>query len=181
MKRLLSTVAAVFIIAVPAAEAHDKGSIQHKNKYLRSKVIKLHGKRAPGRDIIKYDLRNGNKPSHTKIRSYFNQLRRLAQPQQYLSIKAVPPTQRPAGTLTAKVAATGLASCVVSRESGGDTGATNGQYKGIAQWSDYVWARDGGLKYASDPRNATYQQQLEVLNAGLTNHGCADWCPYDGC
>lgn len=182
MKRLLSTVAAVFIIFVPVAEAHDKGSIQHKNKYLRAKVIKKHDKRAPGRNIVKYGLRNGKKPSYKKIHTYFEQLRQLAAPRQYLAVAAVPPAQQPAGTQTAHVSATGLASCIISRESGGDPQAVNpnGHY-GIGQWDMPTWRAHGGTKYAGSPLGASKQQQLEILNSALSRYGCSAWCPYDGC
>ena len=92
------------------------------------------------------------------------------------------PRQEPAGVMSAVTPSpTPLARCIIAHESGGNTQAVNGQYRGIAQWSQYVWTRDGGLKYSYDPRGATFSQQLEVLERGLRNHGCSDWCPFDGC
>jgi hypothetical protein len=58
---------------------------------------------------------------------------------------------------------------------------TNGQYHGIGQWSPSSWATYGGTKYAADPVNATYEQQLRVLasegDAGMSNQQGQ----YDGC
>jgi hypothetical protein len=34
---------------------------------------------------------------------------------------------------------------------------------------------------ASDPRGASYQAQLRVLNRALSTVGSGDWSPYDGC
>ncbi len=74
-----------------------------------------------------------------------------------------------------------LARCIIHHESGGNPLAKNGQYKGIAQWSPYVWARDGGLRYGPTPHHATYAEQVAVLKVGLARHGCSDWCPFDPC
>jgi hypothetical protein len=174
-------VATMLGLGVSPVLAHDKGSIQHKNRYLRTKVIQKHGKRAPGRDIVRFGIRPGKRARHAQIHRYFEQLRKLAFPGRYLVVRAVPPAQRPAGTQSARMSATGLAACIVQRESGGNPQASNGTHTGIGQWTGEAWARHGGLRYASSPLGASYQQQLQVLNDGLSRYGCRDWCPFDGC
>ena len=76
---------------------------------------------------------------------------------------------------------TPLEACIIHHESTGNPLAQNGQYKGIAQWSPYVWARDGGRRFGPTPHHATYAEQVWVLKRGLRRYGCADWCPFDPC
>jgi hypothetical protein len=178
---LICGVLAAALLLPSTALAHDSGSIQHKDKYLRSVVIKKHGKDAPGCDLVAKKCKKWPNPKRPKIHRYFEQLRKLAFPERYLVVKAGPPRQKPAGTQSAHMAASGLASCIVQHESGGNPMAQNGQYKGIAQWSAEAWARHGGTQYAATPHGATKQQQLMVLSNGLSKFGCRDWCPYDGC
>lgn len=168
-----------------ARKTHHSQSICARAYIARTKVIQRHGKRAPGRNICRYGVvaKKGARQANIKERwRYLLELQHLIAPAPaYLSRAAGPPRQPPAGTLSSSYSPTGLAACIVSRESGGNPRATNGQYHGIAQWSPTIWARDGGLRYAGDPVNATYQQQLQVLSYGLALHGGGDWRPYDGC
>jgi hypothetical protein len=154
-------VAALFAIAAPAASAKDNSTLCYKAHGLRAAVVQKHGKRAPGRNICRYGLKSGQKATTKQKARYVRNLKKL--------------------NVTPKYAPTGLASCIVKSESGGNPTARNGQYSGIAQWSPEAWARHGGLKYAGSPTGATYQQQLKVLNDGLAKFGCSDWCPFDPC
>jgi hypothetical protein len=178
---ILGCVLAAALITPTSALAHDGGTIQHKNHYLRAKVIDLHGKRAPGCDLVAGQCKAHPNPGWRRIHRYFEQLRVLIHPRPYLSTTAGMPTRPPAGTESPHYAATGLASCIVSHESGGNPTITNGQYGGIAQWSPEAWGRMGGHRYAPSPTQASYQDQLQVLSDGLKKYGCRDWCPYDGC
>jgi hypothetical protein len=174
-------VAALFAIAAPAASAKDNSTLCYKAHGLRAAVVQKHGKRAPGRNICRYGLKSGQKATTKQKARYVRNLKKLNVRYEYLAVNASFPGVPPAGTLTPKYAPTGLASCIVRSESGGNPTARNGQYSGIAQWSPEAWARHGGLKYASSPTGATYQQQLKVLNDGLAKFGCSDWCPFDPC
>jgi hypothetical protein len=73
-----------------------------------------------------------------------------------------------------------LAVCIIQRESGGNPGAVNGQYEGIAQWSLSSWAGGGGTRYSSTPLGASYHEQVAVLNYMLPAQA-GQWTPYDGC
>lgn len=113
---------------------------------------------------------------------YLSQLERLLHPAPaYLSVVAGSPAHLPGGTLSPSYTPTGVAACIVERESGGNPQATNGQYHGIAQWGHPAWVKDGGLKYSYDPLGATYEQQLLVLSYGLSHFGSGDWSNFDGC
>lgn len=73
-----------------------------------------------------------------------------------------------------------LAVCIISRESGGNPQAVNGQYEGIAQWSPTSWIGGGGGRFASTPLGATYSEQVQILNSMLPAQA-GQWEPYDGC
>lgn len=161
---------------------------QYTNSYIATH--KICGK-CSGRNIRKNGVpftwvSKDGKKKHAATRPATN--KELAKSKRQLDKLRIPglvpttPRQEPSGVMSAATPApSGLAACIIRAESGGNTQAVNGQYHGIAQWSPTIWARDGGLKYASDPLGATYAQQLQVLETGLRNHGGGDWQPYDGC
>jgi hypothetical protein len=179
---ILGGVAALAAISAAPAEAKNT-TLCYKAHGIRESVVKKHGKQAPGRNICRYGLPNGHKATVNQKAKYVRALKRLNAPApQYLVKTAGPPTQPPAATMSVHFApAGGKAACIVTHESGGNPLARNGQYSGIAQWSQEAWQRHGGTKYAATPTGATKQQQLIVLSQGLSRYGCRDWCPFDGC
>jgi hypothetical protein len=88
------------------------------------------------------------------------------------------PRQAPAASYSGSG---GFQSCVISRESGGNSQVMNstGHY-GLYQFSSQTWAAYGG-----DPGsfgNASVAQQNQVFaNAMATPGGSSNWSPYDGC
>lgn len=69
------------LLALPvSAIAHDGGSIDHKNKFLREQVVKKFDKRAPGCDLPAGKCPNRPHPSNDRIRHYFDTLRRMLHP-----------------------------------------------------------------------------------------------------
>lgn len=154
---------------------------------MRQSVVKKHGTRAPGRNICRWGVKHSDgsvtKATYSQKKRYLNQLRTLAHPVPFLVVNATKPGQLPAGTLSAHYTPTGQAACIVTRESHGDPNASNGTHFGIAQWSLQTWRAHGGpqMTGASDPRGASYQQQLMVLSHALATVGSGDWSPYDGC
>jgi hypothetical protein len=179
---VLATLCLIPASAPATAKApHKKATLCVKAYGVRQAVIKKHGSRAPGRNICRFGIRGGKKATTSQKARYIRQLRLLLEPKPYMSTNAGKPYVPPAGTASPNYAPSGLASCIVSRESGGDPNASNGQYTGIAQWSQEAWIRHGGGKFASTPTGATYQEQLQVLSNGLAKYGCRDWCPFDGC
>jgi len=77
--------------------------------------------------------------------------------------------------------ASGLAACIVRRESSGNPQDVSGQYSGLANWSQEAWQEDGGSRYASTPTGASASQQMAVLNSALAAGKASQWTPYDGC
>ena len=183
MSKLITLVAVCLaMLCLPTAS---QANVCSKAFSVRVAVVKKHGKRAPGRNICRFGVKHSNgrvvPATYRQKKRYLLQLRALNGSSAYLSVNAVPPRQNPAGTLSAGYAPSGLASCIVKRESGGNPQASNGSHWGIAQWTVEAWQRHGGGRYAPTPLGATYREQLQVLSDGLSKYGCRDWCPFDGC
>lgn len=84
---IIAVLAALLLPAV--ASAHDSGSIQHKNHYLRAKTFKLGG--SPGCDLVEKKCK-GKKTTPKNIRAYFNTMRRMiAPPPPVVPVAAVEP------------------------------------------------------------------------------------------
>ena len=74
----------------------------------------------------------------------------------------------------------GFASCVIARESGGNSQVMNssGHY-GLYQFSASTWEEYGGS--ASDFGNASVAEQNQVFDNALAAGGQSNWSAYDGC
>jgi len=74
----------------------------------------------------------------------------------------------------------GFQSCVIARESGGNSQVMNssGHY-GLYQFSASTWAAYGGS--AADFGNASVAEQNQVFNNAIAQGGQSNWAPYDGC
>jgi LysM repeat protein len=71
-------------------------------------------------------------------------------------------------------------SCVIARESGGNSQVMNssGHY-GLYQFSSGTWAAYGGNP--ADFGNASVSEQNQVFNNAVAAGGQSNWAPYDGC
>lgn len=71
-------------------------------------------------------------------------------------------------------------SCVIARESGGDSQVMNssGHY-GLYQFSASTWAAYGGNP--ADFGNASVAEQNQVFNNAIAAGGSSNWSAYDGC
>jgi Transglycosylase-like domain/LysM domain len=74
----------------------------------------------------------------------------------------------------------GFASCVIARESGGNSQVMNssGHY-GLYQFSSSTWQAYGGS--AADFGHASVSEQNRVFNNAMAQGGQSNWSPYDGC
>jgi phage tail protein X len=77
-------------------------------------------------------------------------------------------------------ASSSFESCVIARESGGNTQVMNssGHY-GLYQFSASTWAAYGGS--ASDFGHASAAEQHQVFANAVAQGGQSNWAPYDGC
>lgn len=175
---VVAVLASLVVLATPAVGL--AATRPHARAYERAyhQVAQKFGHRAPGRDIVKWGLTSQRKASDKRVAASLVVLKRMLAPP-----PAVVTSTSSSGTVESTSAApsSGLASCIIQAESGGDTQATNGQYSGIAQWSPSSWAGGGGTAYASSPTGATYSQQVQVLNNMLADGQSGQWTPYDPC
>jgi LysM repeat protein len=74
----------------------------------------------------------------------------------------------------------GFASCVIARESGGNSQVMNssGHY-GLYQFSSSTWSAYGGS--SADFGHASVSEQNRVFNNAMARGGQSNWSPYDGC
>jgi phage tail protein X len=74
----------------------------------------------------------------------------------------------------------GFASCVIARESGGNSQVMNssGHY-GLYQFSASTWQAYGGS--AGDFGHASVSEQNRVFGNAMARGGQSNWSPYDGC
>jgi hypothetical protein len=74
----------------------------------------------------------------------------------------------------------GFASCVIARESGGNSQVMNGSgHYGLYQFSESTWEAYGGS--AGDFGNASVAEQNKVFDNALAQGGQSNWSAYDGC
>lgn len=123
------------------AFAHDGGSWEHTNHYLRAKVIKLSkgDKTAPGCDLVAGKCR-GQKRNQQNVHRYFETMRGMIAPPPPEPVHTVYQAAPSAQTSSVAPVSSGggcgdLPAYIVQRESGGNPNAVspNGQYIGCAQ------------------------------------------------
>jgi hypothetical protein len=154
--------------------AHDRGSVEHKNKYLRAKVISLYNKRAPGCNLVAGMCKGHAQPSRRQVRRYFGTLRSMIVSRQAARLlHAGRPYQPPAGTATASAPAGGPLDRIAACESGGNPRAVNpnGHY-GKYQFDMQTWASVGG---SGNPANASEAEQDKRAAMLYAQRGSSPW------
>jgi Transglycosylase-like domain len=177
MKALLAPVVAVAAAAAPApAQAADHSDCARplERSYSKAwhKVARVHGKRAPGRNIrrdgvlfrkVVFDATCG------EIRRSRGQLRKLLKSPPYSYSRPVPPPQPPAGVRTDSTESVGGSSNPMvnpSCESGGNPQVVSpsGQYWGWYQFDYQTWVAHGGDpgSYGNAPLYVQHQVAARV-------------------
>jgi len=180
MRFILYSALFVALIAPSSAIAHDGGDFKHKNRYLRTKVIKLYdSKAAPGCNLVARECKAHPNPGLKKVRRYFNTMRRMIVSKQAASyLNVTRPYQPPAGTMTTRATSAPLTS-IKQCESGGNYSAVNptGKYRGAYQFSYRTWQSVGG---SGDPAAASPAEQDKRAAILYARSGPAPWpvCGY---
>lgn len=161
------------LAVAPAAQAHDEGTAEHRNHWLRAEVVKLHGRRAPGCDLVALKCRAHPHPARRTVRRYLDTLRRQLMPAGAAAyVSSGRPWQPPAGagTINAGPALENIAAC----ESGGDPTAIGGggKYRGKYQFDLQTWASVGG---SGDPAAATEVEQDKRAAILKAQRGSNPW------
>ena len=106
-----------------------------------------------------------------------SQVSTSAAPAQVTSTAQPVSTAQPASTYSG---GSGFQSCVISRESGGNSQVMNGSgHYGLYQFSEGTWEAYGGS--ASSFGNASVSEQNQVFNNAIAQGGESNWSAYDGC
>jgi Transglycosylase-like domain len=175
MRTLVCGLVAACGLVLPAeALAHDGGSIAHKNKYLRAKVMSLYNKRAPGCNLVAGQCKGHAHPKKAQIKRYFGVMRRMIVSRSAARLlRAGKPYQPPAGTATARAPAGGTLANIRACESGGNysTNTGNGFY-GAYQFTLQTWASVGG---SGNPANASPAEQDKRAAMLYAREGAAPW------
>lgn len=203
MKRLILA-ATLVAVALPATAAANPPTPSHRAEYLHAyhAVRDRFGPREAGCNLLE---RRGSchvRPTDANIKQSLAVLYRdLAPPPiqpvapiaHMASIANAPAsasvtmpaqssvTPAPTSSPSRASSGSGLESCIIAHESGGNPQAVNGQYGGIGQWSPEAWAQDGGTKYSSSPTGASYSEQLAVLHGEGAAQQVQQQGQYDGC
>ena len=102
-------------------------------------------------------------------------------PTQAAPVQTAPVQAAPQAAAAATYSGSGsFQSCVIARESGGDSQVLNssGHY-GLYQFSSSTWAAYGGSP--SSFGNASVAEQNQVFNNAIAAGGQSNWSAYDGC
>ncbi|HEY2279877.1 MAG TPA: transglycosylase family protein [Streptosporangiaceae bacterium] len=106
-----------------------------------------------------------------------SQVSTSAAPAQVTSTAQPVSTSQPSSTYSGSGS---FQSCVISRESGGNSQVMNGSgHYGLYQFSEGTWEAYGGS--ASSFGNASVAQQNAVFNNAISQGGQSNWSAYDGC
>lgn len=168
-----SLAAALLVPALATAQPGDPPLKRERHKYLvlYFKVRHQEGKRAPGRQILKWGVRKHGKVHYAtakEVARSIRQLRVLLNP----LLVAVPPGQSPANVQTAGAGST--LSAIAACESGGNPSAVDptGKYRGKYQFDYGTWAGVGGQ---GDPAAASEAEQDMRAAMLYSQRGSAPW------
>ena len=102
-------------------------------------------------------------------------------PTQTAPVQTAPVQAAPKAAPAANYSGSGsFQSCVISRESGGNSQVMNGSgHYGLYQFSAGTWAAYGGSP--SSFGSASVAEQNQVFNNAVAAGGQSNWAPYDGC
>lgn len=170
-KLLAATVVAIFVC--PGVALAD--SLDTQASHLRSKVVAKFGKRAPGRDIVRWGDSKGKRATRSEVRAYVGVLHRmLAPPPPIVHTEAtatIPTTNVPSAPTYSTSGSysdvpgvpASFAACVALRESTNGAGSSN----------IYGILGPGG--------QGTVAQQKQAFSQMYASRGTQPWAPYDGC
>ncbi|HEY0716472.1 MAG TPA: transglycosylase family protein [Streptosporangiaceae bacterium] len=98
----------------------------------------------------------------------------------YAPAEAAPAQAAPVQAAATYSGGSGFQSCVIARESGGNSQVMNGSgHYGLYQFSASTWQAYGGS--ASSFGNASVAEQNQVFNNAIAKGGESNWSAYDGC
>jgi hypothetical protein len=184
MSRYLPILVAVCLAVTGFASVAQGGVKRHYSHAYYSAAARCGGKNAVGRNVRREGdtLSNGKKVTEAQYKALTATLDSACRPVAQHNTPVSAPAQSQSPTVQSASAGSGLAQCIVSRESGGNPQAVNPNgHSGLGQWDQATWQAQGGGQYASTPLGASRDEQMHVLNNALAHGQSGAWTPYDGC
>ena len=200
MSKRTTVAAAAAALALPAAAtAAVPSKTVHRYKKDYHAVAHKFGKRAPGRNIVKWGLAGGKRASAPDVRRSIDVLERMLHPRPVLHIRYTPapaPTPAPAA-IAAPAPAAPSTSSTSSTTSAAPASTSSGGYSSVpgvpAGFAACVATRESGNGAGSSniygiiPASGysvagmSVAQQKAVFSQIYAKDGRSAWSPYDGC
>lgn len=165
---LAAAILAAVLIALTGtegAQANLRSTYQHRY----DTVAKRHGTRAPGRNIVRYGMRNGRRASNRQIARSARTLRRM------LTVVQAPAAPAPSSTpapLTAAAERSIAPTAVQATPTGGGGGGCGAGYRGLYQFDCQTWRSVGG---SGDPAAASPAEQRRRAAILQGQRGNSPW------
>ena len=162
-------------LAVPGVACAD--SLTHQANHLRREVVAKLGKRAAGRDIVRWKVvkRGGTtrRATRAELKAYRDTLARMLAPPASALATTSSATQSAAST-TGGSGSGNLPTCTWLPESGGNWNAVNSSSGagGRYQIMPSTWAANGGTGL---PQNASPAEQTRVAENIMRTQGSGAW------
>jgi Transglycosylase-like domain len=180
MRRLMLFASAAGALAVPGAAYAD--SLTKQANHLRAEVVAEFGKRAPGRNIVRWGVLEHDGRTRPATRAELITYRDI------LARMLTPPAPAPTGTAASEPTSSGssfsapsgasssgsLPACTWQPESGGDWSAVNASSGagGYYQILPSTWAAYGGT---GSPQSASPAEQTAIAQKIWASQGSSAW------
>jgi hypothetical protein len=180
MKRLTLAASLTLAVFVPAAAAKPV-SPQHARQYaqLYHKVAAKLGRRAPGRNIVRWGPARGKRVADAQVLASIAVLDRMLAPPPGVTPAAGTQVNSPVTAVSQAVAsaaptASSLPACTWQAESGGNPGAVNptSGAGGYYQIMPSTWAAYGG---SGSPQSAPMSEQTAIAQKIYQSQGPGAW------
>lgn len=191
IRRLMLFASAAGALAVPGAAYAD--SLTEQTNHLRAEVVAEFGKRAPGRNIVRWGVLKGGgtaRPAHhAELITYRDTLARMLTPPAPVSAVASSPASMSSGSSSSTPEAAtvqntasssgasgsgSLPACTWQPESGGNWSAVNSSSGagGYYQILPSTWAAYGGT---GSPQSASPAEQTAIAQKIWASQGSSAW------
>jgi hypothetical protein len=153
--------------AKPISKNDKQDSVCREAAAVRGKVIKQFGKRAPGRDVCKYGLPSGKKPSMHQKEHYLQTLKRMLAPPPQAVVRPAPRYSQ-----SASASSSHAASGPTSYSSTGSVHSSSVGGGGLPSC-----ASESGTNYSTGPANTNSSSgatgRYQITPGTAANYGCS--------
>lgn len=176
MRKFLVVAVALAGFMATTHSASASPTLRQTYTWLYHQAQREQGTRAPGRNIVRWGLRNGHRPTARHLRASIAVLERMVAPPTIADVTIPSTAVATIATATPTAAPTtagagGLAACIRQRESGGDYSTNTGNgYYGAYQFDQSTWEAAGG---SGNPASASPAEQDAAFQRWYAGHPSA--------